>query len=69
MPRATPEPVVEALNKAIGQALQNPDIRRAYESTGNEVGQAMSPAELNRLYAAEIARYQGIARSLNLRPQ
>lgn len=69
VPRATPEPVVEALNKAIGQALQNPDIRRAYESTGNEVGQAMSPAELNRLYAVEIARYQGIARSLNLQPQ
>ncbi len=69
VPKATPEPVVEALNKAIVQALQNPDIRKAYESTGNEVGKPMSPAELNRLYAAEIARYQGIARSLNLQPQ
>lgn len=69
VPRSTPEPVVEALNKAIAQALQNADIRKAYESTGNEVGAAMSPAELNRLYAAEIARYQGIARSLNLQPQ
>lgn len=69
VPRATPEPVVEAINKAVAQALQNPDIRKAYESTGNEVGQPMSPAQLNKLYAAEIARYQGIARSLNLQPQ
>lgn len=69
LPRATPEPVVEAVNKAITQALQNPDIRKAYESTGNEVGKAMSTADLNRLYAAEIARYQGIARALNLQPQ
>jgi tripartite-type tricarboxylate transporter receptor subunit TctC len=65
----TPEPVVEQINKAIAQALQNPEIRKAYESTGNEVGKPMSPAELNKLYTAEIARYQGIAKSLNLQPQ
>ena len=69
LPKSTPEPAIEAVNKAIAQALQNPDIRKAYESTGNEVGKPMSPAELNKLYAAEIARYQGIARSLNLQPQ
>ncbi len=67
--KATPEPVVEQINKAITQALQNPEIRKAYESTGNEVGKPMSPAELNKLYTAEIARYQGIAKSLNLQPQ
>jgi hypothetical protein len=49
--------------------LHNPEIRKAYESTGNEVGKPMTPAELNKLYTAEIARYQGIAKSLNLQPQ
>jgi tripartite-type tricarboxylate transporter receptor subunit TctC len=67
--KSTPEPVVEQINKAIAQALQNPEIREAYESTGNEVGRPMSPAELNKLYTAEIARYQGIAKSLSLQPQ
>jgi tripartite-type tricarboxylate transporter receptor subunit TctC len=65
----TPEPVIEHINKAIGQALQNPEIRKAYESTVNQVGKPMSPAELNKLHTAEIARYQGIAKSLNLQPQ
>jgi tripartite-type tricarboxylate transporter receptor subunit TctC len=69
VPKNTPEPVVEQINKAIAQALQNPEVRKAYESTGNEVGKPMPPAELNKLYTAEIARYQGIAKSLNLQPQ
>jgi len=69
VPRSTPDAAVEQINKAITQALQNPQVRKAYESTGNEVGKAMTPAELDKLYAAEIARYQGIAKSLNLQPQ
>jgi len=69
VPKGTPDAAVEQINKAIAQALQNPQVRKAYESTGNEVGKAMTPAELDKLYAAEIARYQGIAKSLNLQPQ
>ena len=69
VPKATPEPVVAQINKAVAQALQNAEIRKAYESTGNEVGKAMTLAELDKLYSAEIARYQGIAKALNLQPQ
>ena len=29
----------------------------------------MNPAELNRFYTAEIARYQAIAKSINLQAQ
>lgn len=69
VPKATPDAVVDKLNKAIAQALQNPDIRKAYESTGNEVGKPMTPAELDKLYNAEIARYQGIAKTVGVQPQ
>ena len=69
VPRGTPEAAVEALNKAALQALQNADIRKAYEGTGNVVGRPMNPAELQRFYTAEIARYTAIARSVNLQPQ
>jgi tripartite-type tricarboxylate transporter receptor subunit TctC len=67
--KSTPDAVVEQINKAIAKALQNPDVRKAYESTGNEVGKAMALTELDKLYSSEIARYQGIAKSLNLQPQ
>ncbi|MBQ0961967.1 tripartite tricarboxylate transporter substrate binding protein [Ideonella sp. 4Y11] len=69
VPRGVPDAAVEALNKAALQALQNPDIRKAYEGTGNVVGKPMNPAELQRFYTAEIARYTAIATSVNLQPQ
>lgn len=69
VPRATPEAVVERLNKTIYEALSQPELRKAYESTGNQVGKPMNPAELNRFYTAEIARYQAIAKSINLQAQ
>jgi tripartite-type tricarboxylate transporter receptor subunit TctC len=65
----TPADVVGKLNKAVYDSLQNPDIRKALESTGNSLPKPMSPAELDKLYVSETARYQAIARSINLQPQ
>ncbi len=39
------------------------------ESVGNLVVPPMSLAELDRIYESEIARYQAIAKSINLQPQ
>lgn len=69
VPRNTPEDVAQRLNKALYEAMANPQTRQAFESTGNIVVPPMSLAELERLYQAEIARYQTIARSINLQPQ
>jgi tripartite-type tricarboxylate transporter receptor subunit TctC len=69
VPKSTPDAVVAQINKAITQSLGNADIRKAYESTGNEVAKPMTPAELDKLYTAEIARYQAIAKSVNVQPQ
>jgi tripartite-type tricarboxylate transporter receptor subunit TctC len=67
--RSTPDAVMERLNKAVTEALQNPEVRKAYESTGSQVGKPMSVAELQQLYTAEIARYQAVAKSANVQPQ
>lgn len=67
--RQTPDAVVERLNQAINAALQNADIRKAYEGTGNQVAQPQTPAALNQLYASETARYQALAKSINVQPQ
>ena len=65
----TPNDVVNKLNKAIAASLLNPDVRKAYEATGNSLPKPMTQAELDKLYVAEIARYQAIAKSINLQPQ
>ena len=69
VPRQTPADVVARLHKAIYDSLQNPDIRKAYEGTGNSMPKPMALSELDRLYSAEIGRYQAIAKSVNLQPQ
>ena len=45
------------------------ETRKALEGSGNAVLAARTPAELSRIYNAEIERYRGIARSINLQPQ
>jgi tripartite-type tricarboxylate transporter receptor subunit TctC len=69
VPRNTPEAAVARLNKAVHDALQNAEVRKAFEASGNVVVVPSTPAELDRLYQAEIARYQAIARSIKLQPQ
>lgn len=50
-------------------ALQNPDIRKAFEASGNTVVAPTSLADLDKLLKAEVERYQTIAKSINLQPQ
>jgi tripartite-type tricarboxylate transporter receptor subunit TctC len=69
VPKNTPADVVAKINKAVYDSLQNPEIRKVLESTGNSLPKPMSPAELDKLYVSETARYQAIARSINLQPQ
>lgn len=44
-------------------------IDAAKKPMGNEVGKAMTVAELDTLYNSEIARYRGMAKALELQPQ
>ena len=69
VPRNTPDDVTARLNKAANEAMQNPAVRKAFEDSGNLIVPPMTLAELDRTYKAEIARYQGIARSINFQPQ
>lgn len=69
VPKNTPADVVAKINKAIAASMQNPDIRKAYEATGNSIPKPMTQDELDKLYAVETARYQAIAKSINLQPQ
>lgn len=67
--KGTPDDVVARLNKAFYASLQNPDVRKALEATGNTVMSPRSPAELATVYQQEIERYRAIAKSINLQAQ
>lgn len=69
VPAKTPAEISQKLNKSIYEALQNSTLRSNLESTGSMVGNAMTLDELARMYNTEIARYQAIAKSINLQPQ
>jgi tripartite-type tricarboxylate transporter receptor subunit TctC len=69
VPRTVGADVAQKLNKAINDAVQQPDLRRELEAGGSRVAPPMSLAELDKLYASDVARYAGIAKSLGLKPQ
>jgi tripartite-type tricarboxylate transporter receptor subunit TctC len=65
----TPDDVVASLNKAFYASAEVAETRKALESSGNVVLPTRTPAELTRVYQAEIERYRAIAKSINLQPQ
>ena len=65
----TPDPIVNALNKAFYASAEAAETRKALESSGNVVLPSRTPAELARIYQAEIERYRAIAKSINLQAQ
>ena len=65
----TPEPVVQALNKALATAMSDVDVRKHLEGLGGMIPAPMSPAEATKEYEAQTARFRAIARSIKLQPQ
>jgi tripartite-type tricarboxylate transporter receptor subunit TctC len=69
VPKATPEPVVQALNKALATAMVDAEVVKQLEAIGNVPAVPMSLAETAREYEAQTARYRSIAKSIKLAPQ
>lgn len=65
----TPEPVVQALHKAISEVLGDPAIRSALEAHAMQVPRPAPLAAMDKIYVDNTARFRGIARSINLQPQ
>lgn len=65
----TPEPVVQALHKAISEVLGDAAVRAALESHAMQVPRPAPLATMSKVYADNTSRYRGIARAVNLQPQ
>lgn len=65
-PAGTPRPVIDRINKAVGEALGNADVAKAFESQGMTPAHS-TPDEFGRLMASDSKRWadlikaQGIA--------
>lgn len=67
-PAATPPAIVKKINQDINQAMQDPEVKTAYESKGIKAT-PMNPAEFSRFVREEMGKYQKIAREASIEPQ
>ena len=67
--KGTPEPIVEALHRALTKVMFDADFRTAMNAMGQEVGEALRLDQTDQVYADDIKLYQGIAKSINLEAQ
>lgn len=65
----TPEPVVQALHKALSDTLNDPAVRNGMEVNSMMVAKPLPLGELSKAYAEGTAQFRAIARSINLQPQ
>ena len=67
--KGTPEPIVEALHRALNKVMLDPDFRSTMFALGQEVGEPLRLDEATRVYTDAIKLYQGIAKAINLQAQ
>jgi tripartite-type tricarboxylate transporter receptor subunit TctC len=65
----TPEPVVRALSKFLGEALNDAAVRTPLEAQAMVMPRPQPLAAMSKVYADNTARYRAIAKAINLQPQ
>ncbi len=67
--RDTPEPVVQALHKAIQAVMVDPEFKTSIVVLGQEMSPLQSLDAASKAFADETAQYRAIAKAINLQPQ
>lgn len=65
----TPEAVAQALNKVLGETLNDPAVRNPLEAQAMLMPRPQALAAMTKVYADNTARYRAIAKTINLQPQ
>jgi tripartite-type tricarboxylate transporter receptor subunit TctC len=66
-PNGTPAALVSLLNREIGVVMGSPDVKERLAMDGAEAAAPNTPEQFRKLIHAEIARWEGIIRKLDLR--
>ena len=69
VPQNTPEPVVNALYKAITTSLEDPAVRNGLALNSMLVAPPLSQVEVAQVYAEGIEKFRAIAKSIDLQPE
>lgn len=67
-PAGTPAEVIEAINRAVREAVATPAVRDKLAKLGMRVSSS-SPAELERLLSTEIKRWGDVIRAAKIEPE
>jgi len=65
----TPEPIMQTLNKALGEVLDDPSVKSSLDANSLLIAKPLSLNELNKVYGEGTAQFRAIAKSINLQPQ
>ena len=65
----TPEPIVQALHKALSEVANDPTIRATLEAQAMVVPRPQPLQALGKVYSDNTARDRAIAKAMNLQPQ
>lgn len=65
----TPEPVVQALHKALSEVANDAGVRTTLEAQGMIVPKPLPLDKVTKSYSDEIVQYRAIAKSINLQAQ
>jgi tripartite-type tricarboxylate transporter receptor subunit TctC len=67
-PKGTPKAIIDKLNTAANEALQDPTLRELMLSQGNEIGGG-SPADFAALVKAESVKWGAVVKTANIKPE
>jgi tripartite-type tricarboxylate transporter receptor subunit TctC len=67
-PAGTPQPVIDALNKAIHDAVAKPEVQQRLQSLGVRA-QSSTPAEASQLLSSEIQRWKQVITAAKISQQ
>jgi tripartite-type tricarboxylate transporter receptor subunit TctC len=66
-PAKTPQPIVEALNRAINKALQSPDVAEKLSKVGMDPATG-TPEDFGRIVASDYAKWGPIVKASGFKP-
>lgn len=69
VPKGTPEPVVQALNKTLAAAIGDAEVKSQIEKFGGTVPTMLSLDEAAREYESQTQQFRAIAKAIKLEPQ
>ncbi len=68
-PAKTPRPIVNKLNAEIRRIVGLPDVKERWDAMGAEVAPPMSPDEIDRYLAEQVALVAKLAKAANIKPE